>query len=102
MDRVEYTVSKSNSIVVCALVAAGTCLPVRCIETAVVYSLISQSLHSNVCRRYNTMSTGEGGAISQEVKQAECEANHSPPSSAEVSNGGTIPPLPRMSSWHSA
>jgi hypothetical protein len=25
-----------------------------------------------------------------------------PPSSAEVKNGGAIPPLPHMSSWHSA
>jgi hypothetical protein len=29
-------------------------------------------------------------------------ADHSPPSSAEVKNGGAIPPLPHMSSWHSA
>jgi hypothetical protein len=27
---------------------------------------------------------------------------HSPPSSAKVKNGGAIPPLPRMSSWHSS
>jgi hypothetical protein len=30
------------------------------------------------------------------------EANHSPPSRAEVKNGGTIPSLSHMSSWHSA
>jgi hypothetical protein len=30
------------------------------------------------------------------------EADHSPPSSAEVKNGGARPPLPHMSSWHSA
>jgi hypothetical protein len=30
------------------------------------------------------------------------EADHSSPSSAEVKNGGAIPPLPHMSSWHSA
>jgi hypothetical protein len=29
-------------------------------------------------------------------------ADHSPPSSAEVKKGGTIPPFPHMSSWHSA
>jgi hypothetical protein len=27
------------------------------------------------------------------------EADHSPWSSAEVKNGGAIPPLPHMSSW---
>jgi hypothetical protein len=31
-----------------------------------------------------------------------CEADHSPKSSAEVKNGRAIPPLPHMSSWHSA
>jgi hypothetical protein len=30
------------------------------------------------------------------------EADHSPSYSAEVKNGGPIPPLPHMSSWHSA
>jgi hypothetical protein len=30
------------------------------------------------------------------------EADHPPPSSAEVKNGGAIPPVPHMSSWHSA
>jgi hypothetical protein len=30
------------------------------------------------------------------------EADLSPPSSAEVKNGGVIPPLPHMSSWRSA
>jgi hypothetical protein len=27
------------------------------------------------------------------------EADHPPPASAEVKNGGTIPPLPHKSSW---
>jgi hypothetical protein len=30
------------------------------------------------------------------------EADHSPPSSAEVKNGGAVPPLLHMSSWHGA
>jgi hypothetical protein len=34
------------------------------------------------------------------VKRQGREADHSPPSSAEVKNGGAIPPLPYMS-WHS-
>jgi hypothetical protein len=42
------------------------------------------------------------GAISPGVKQPGRKADHSPPSSAEVNNGGDIPPLPHMSSWHSA
>jgi hypothetical protein len=32
----------------------------------------------------------------------ERETAHSRPSSAEVENGGAMPPLPHMSSWHSA
>jgi hypothetical protein len=36
------------------------------------------------------------------VKAARHEAGHSPPSSAEVRNGGSIPPLPYTSSWCSA
>jgi hypothetical protein len=31
-----------------------------------------------------------------------CEADYSLPSSAEVKNGGAIPPLPYKSSWHGA
>jgi hypothetical protein len=41
------------------------------------------------------------GAISPRVKRLRREADHSPPSSAEVKKGGAIPPLPHMSSWHS-
>jgi hypothetical protein len=42
------------------------------------------------------------GALSPGVKRPECEADHSPPTSAGVKNGGTIPPLLHTSSWHSA
>jgi hypothetical protein len=30
------------------------------------------------------------------------EADNSPPSSAELKNGRAVPPLPHMSSWHTA
>jgi hypothetical protein len=40
------------------------------------------------------------GALSPGVKRQGCEADHSPPSSAEAKKGGAIPPLPHMSSWH--
>jgi hypothetical protein len=42
------------------------------------------------------------GALYPEVKRQGREADHLPPSSAEVKNGGAIPPLLHMSSWHSA
>jgi hypothetical protein len=42
------------------------------------------------------------GLRSPGVKRPDREADHSPPSSAEVNNGGAIPPPPRMSSWLSA
>jgi hypothetical protein len=34
------------------------------------------------------------GVLSSGVKRPGCEANYSPPSIAEVKNGGVIPPLP--------
>jgi hypothetical protein len=37
-------------------------------------------------------------ALSLGVKRQEREADHSPPSSVDVKNGGTIPPLRRMCS----
>jgi hypothetical protein len=40
--------------------------------------------------------------ISPGVQQSEREGDHSPPTSAEVKNGGAIPPLPHTSSWRSA
>jgi hypothetical protein len=42
------------------------------------------------------------GAISPDAKRPGREADQSHPSSAEVKNGGAIPPLPHMSSWHNA
>jgi hypothetical protein len=42
------------------------------------------------------------GALSPGVKQLGHEGDHLPPSSAEVKNGGAIPPLPSMSSWYGA
>jgi hypothetical protein len=36
------------------------------------------------------------------VKRADREANHTPPSSAEVKNNGAIPPLHNTSSWRDA
>jgi hypothetical protein len=42
------------------------------------------------------------GALSPWIKWQGRDANLSPPSSADVKKGGAIPPLPHMSSWHSA
>jgi hypothetical protein len=39
------------------------------------------------------------GVFSPGVKHPESEADHSPPSIAEVKNGGAIPPLLYMFSW---
>jgi hypothetical protein len=36
------------------------------------------------------------------IKQPRLEADHAPPSSAGVKNGGAVPPLPHISSCHSA
>jgi hypothetical protein len=45
MDRVEKTVSNSNSIVECVSVAAGTCLPSRCLEMD-THAIISKHAYS--------------------------------------------------------
>jgi hypothetical protein len=37
--------------------------------------------------------------FSPEVKRPECESDHSQPFSAEIKNGGTIPPLLHTTSW---
>jgi hypothetical protein len=42
------------------------------------------------------------GALTPGVKRPGREANHSPPSSTEVKNGGVTPPLPNMSSRRGA
>jgi hypothetical protein len=42
------------------------------------------------------------GGIFPGVKQQGYEADHSPPSSAQVQKCGAIPPLPHTPSWHSA
>jgi hypothetical protein len=44
---------------------------------------------------------GAGGTIYPGFKWLGRGADYSPPSSAEVKNGGALPPLPHMSSWHS-
>jgi hypothetical protein len=49
----------------------------------------------------HSVQTGSGvHAISPRLERLGREADHSPPSSAEVKNGGAIPPLPHMSSWY--
>jgi hypothetical protein len=42
------------------------------------------------------------GALSPGVRGPGGEADHSSLSSAQVNNGGAVPLLPHMSSWHSA
>jgi hypothetical protein len=42
------------------------------------------------------------GGDSPGVKRPGRETDHLSPSSAEVKNGGAIPLLPHMASWHSA
>jgi hypothetical protein len=39
-------------------------------------------------------------AVASWVKRQKCEADHSPTSSAEVKNGGAIPPPVHMTSQH--
>jgi hypothetical protein len=45
---------------------------------------------------------GTGGSLLPGVKRQGREADHTPPSSAEVKNGGAIRPLPHISLWRGA
>jgi hypothetical protein len=38
--------------------------------------------------------------LSSGVKRQRRESDHSSPTSAEVKNGGVVPPFPPVSSWH--
>jgi hypothetical protein len=51
----KHAVSNSTSIVARRFIAAGTCLSSRCLETSLVYLLISRSLHSNGSAHYNIL-----------------------------------------------
>jgi hypothetical protein len=42
------------------------------------------------------------GTFSPGVKRPKRESDHYPPCGPEIKNGGAVPPLPNMSSWHSA
>jgi hypothetical protein len=44
---------------------------------------------------------GTGGDF-RGLKRPGSEADHSPPSSTKVKNGGAVTPLPRVSLWYSA
>jgi hypothetical protein len=50
---------------------------------------------------HHSVQTSSRATLSLGVKRQGCEADHSSPSSADVRNGGAIPPTP-LSSWHSA
>jgi hypothetical protein len=66
---------------------------------------ILQSTVETICRLWglpSLLSNGYRGLFTLRVKRPGREADHSPPSSAGINNGGTIPPLPHTSSWHGA
>jgi hypothetical protein len=50
----------------------------------------------------SSLSNGYRGLFPREVNRQRREANHSPPYSDEDKKYGVIPPLPHISSWHSA
>jgi hypothetical protein len=54
----KHPVSKSTSIVARRFIAAGTCLPSRCTETAPIYPTISRPLHSNSSTLYSINTDG--------------------------------------------
>jgi hypothetical protein len=49
-DRVENTVSNSNSVFVGVFLTAGTCLPISCLESGCITPLFIRLFHSNGCK----------------------------------------------------
>jgi hypothetical protein len=99
--RPEFLRNLCSDIVV---LATGLELPLTCSHNTEVFQSTSTFIgHKN---------TVEGptqpliqwllGTLPPGVKRERREDGHSPPSSADVKNGGTIPPLPHMSSWYRA
>jgi hypothetical protein len=50
----------------------------------------------------NLVSNGLRWLFFNGIERQGIEADHSPPSSAELKNGGAIPPLPHTSPWRNA
>jgi hypothetical protein len=73
-----------------------TLIPGKCRDFAPLRSLETRS------RTHPVSIQLVPGALFLELKLPGREADHSPPASAEVKNGGDILPLPDTSSWHSA
>jgi hypothetical protein len=72
-NRVGTTVSNSTSIVACVTIAAGTCLPSRCLEMDVV----SGPFASNGCFSGSTvLALSKYAAIILGSNQAECDGRH--------------------------
>jgi hypothetical protein len=73
----------------------GVRFPVRTRELSLLYSI-----HTDSGANPASYTMGTGGPLPA-IKRPEREADHPLPSSAEVKNGGAIPPLPHTSSWRS-
>jgi hypothetical protein len=72
---------------------AGIRFPAGVRHFSLLYSIQTDSgAHSASCP------VGNGGSFPG-VKRPGREADHSPPSSAEVKNGGALPPLPHTLPW---
>jgi hypothetical protein len=62
---------------------------------------LAKEIHSLIHSGQACSGAHPSSCLSSRVKQPGREVDHLPQSSAEVMNGGAIPPLP-MSSWHVA
>jgi hypothetical protein len=69
---------------------------------AVQYSSFLHSIQTDSEAHSAVSPMGTWGSFPGGVKCQGHEADHSPPSSAEVKKGGATPPLPHMSLWHNA
>jgi hypothetical protein len=79
-------------------IAAGWTASVRFPAGASDFPLL-HSLQTGSWSHPASYPVGTGDSL--KVKRSGRDADHSPLSIAEVKNGGTIPPLPYMSSWYS-
>jgi hypothetical protein len=69
---------------------------------ALNFSLLRSVHQTGSAAHPASYNNGYQGLFHKGVKRPGREADHSPPSSAEVTNGGVTPPLPNISSWRGA
>jgi hypothetical protein len=95
----KYKMSRDSSVGITTGYGLDDWGSIPCRETFVLLSTVSRPALGDPPK---LISNGYRDIFSKGVKRQGREADHSPPSSAKVKNGGAVPPLPNISSWSDA